>query len=166
MLQSTIAIGVIALGLFLLAYFRGKGEHIAGLRQSAGMAVEILPMLALSFIVAGLAQVLIPRDVIAKWVGPESGFKGIMLGSVAGAISPGGPYVNFPIVVGFLKAGAGVATMVAFMTAWSLWPVMRIVMEVSIIGWKFTAIRVASTFFVPPLAGLIAQVFFGHTEVT
>ena len=165
MLQTTIIIGVIALGLFLLAYFRGRGEHIAGLKQSLDMTVEILPMLALSFIVAGMAQVLIPRDIMAKWVGPESGFKGIMMGSVAGAISPGGPYVNFPIVAGFLKAGAGVATMVAFMTAWSLWPVMRIILEVGIIGWKFTAIRVACTFFVPPLAGFLSMIFFGNTKV-
>jgi uncharacterized membrane protein YraQ (UPF0718 family) len=115
MLQTTIVIGVLAVILLLVGYFKGKGQHIAGLKQSLDMTVEILPMLALSFIVAGMAQVLIPRDIMAKWVGPESGFKGIMMGSLAGAISPGGPYVNFPIVAGFLKAGAGVATMVAFM---------------------------------------------------
>jgi hypothetical protein len=30
-------------------------------------------------------------------------------------------------------------------------------MEVGILGWQFTLIRVASTFFFPPIAGFIAQ---------
>jgi hypothetical protein len=33
-------------------------------------------------------------------------------------------------------------------------------MEVAILGWKFALIRLASTFFFPPIAGLIAQTFF------
>jgi hypothetical protein len=39
-------------------------------------------------------------------------------------------------------------------------------MEVGIIGWRFTAIRVACTFFVPPVAGLIAYLFFNNARVT
>jgi hypothetical protein len=57
-----------------------------------------------------------------------------------------------------LQAGAGVGTMVAFLTGWSLWAVSRLPMEVGIMGWQFTLIRIASTFFFPPIAGLIAQV--------
>jgi len=33
-------------------------------------------------------------------------------------------------------------------------------MEVGIVGWRFAAVRLASTFFFPPIAGLIAQTFF------
>jgi len=55
--------------------------------------------------------------------------------------------------------------MVAFLTAWSLWAVARLPMEVRIVGWKFTLIRVASTFFFSPVAGWIAQmVFSGYTH--
>jgi hypothetical protein len=50
--------------------------------------------------------------------------------------------------------------MVAFVTAWSLWAVTRLPMEIGILGWKFTAVRLVCTFFFPPIAGLIAQLFF------
>ncbi|RLA91982.1 MAG: permease, partial [Deltaproteobacteria bacterium] len=40
----------------------------------------------------------------------------------------------------------------------------RLPMEVGIMGWKFTLIRVASTFFFPPLAGLMAQALFGGVK--
>jgi len=47
---------------------------------------------------------------------------------------------------------------------WSLWAFSRLPMEVGILGWKFTLIRVASTFFFPPIAGLIAQILFSGAK--
>jgi len=107
--------------------------------------------------VAGMVQVLVPREILSEWVGAESGMRGILIGTVTGALAPGGPYVSLPVAAGLLQAGAGVGTMVAFLTGWSLWAVSRLPMEVGIMGWKFTLIRIASTFFFPPIAGLIAQ---------
>ena len=105
-----------------------------------------------------MVQALIPQELLSKWVGAESGMRGILIGTVAGALAPGGPYVSLPVAAGLLQAGAGVATMVAFLTGWSLWAVSRLPMEVGIMGWRFALIRIASTFFFPPIAGLIAQV--------
>ena len=122
------------------------------------MTVQILPLLIFAFIVAGMVQVLVPREILSEWVGAESGMRGILIGTVTGALAPGGPYVSLPVAAGLLQAGAGVGTMVAFLTGWSLWAVSRLPMEVGIMGWKFTLIRIASTFFFPPIAGLIAQV--------
>ena len=65
-------------------------------------------------------------------------------------------WLRVPIVATLLRAGAGTGTMVAFLTSWSLWAIARMPMEVGIIGWKFVVIRLASTFFFPPIAGLIA----------
>jgi hypothetical protein len=55
--------------------------------------------------------------------------------------------------------------MVAFMTGWSLLAVSRLPMEIGIIGWKFTLIRLASTFFFPPIAGMIANRLFSGIDV-
>jgi uncharacterized membrane protein YraQ (UPF0718 family) len=50
--------------------------------------------------------------------------------------------------------------MVAYITAWSLLSVARLPMEVGILGWRFTVIRIACTWFMAPLAGFIANAFF------
>jgi len=63
-----------------------------------------------------------------------------------------------------LKTGAGPGTMVAFLTGWSLWAFNRLPMEVGILGWKFTLIRLASVLIFPPLAGLIANFFFSGVK--
>lgn len=164
MLIPTIIMAVLAFILLFIGYYKGQGQHVSGMRSALNMTVEVLPLLVFAFIVAGMAQVLLPRDVVSKWVGAESGIRGILIGTIAGGLSPGGPYVSLPVVAGLLRAGAGVGTMVAFLTGWSLWAISRLPMEVGILGWKFTLIRIACTFFFPPIAGLIAQALFSGAK--
>ena len=159
-----MVMGVLAVALLTIGYVRGQGQHIVGLKSALDMTIEILPLLVFAFIMAGMVQVLLPRELISKWVGAESGMRGILIGTIAGGFSPGGPYVSLPIVAGLLRTGAGIGTMVAFLTGWSLWAVARLPMEIGILGWKFTGIRMACTFFFPPIAGLIAQSLFGRFQ--
>ena len=160
MLLPTIIMAAIAIILLIIGYSKGEGQHIQGLKSALGMTIDILPLLIFAFIMAGMVQVLIPRELLSKWVGEESGMRGIFIGTLAGGLTPGGPYVSLPLVAGLLRAGAGVGTMVAFLTSWSLWAVSRLPLEIGILGWKFWFARLACTFFFPPIAGVIAQAFF------
>jgi uncharacterized membrane protein YraQ (UPF0718 family) len=165
MLVPTIVMGILAIVLVSISYNRNDGEYLVGLRSAFTMTIEILPLLIFAFIVAGMVQVLLPTEILSKWVGNESGIKGIMIGAIVGGLAPGGPYVSLPIVAGLLKSGASVGTMVAFLTGWSLWAVGRLPMEVGILGWKFTLIRLLSILIFPPIAGLIAHYFFGNIKL-
>jgi uncharacterized membrane protein YraQ (UPF0718 family) len=152
--------GLLAIILVFIGYYRGAGEHVLGLKSAMEMTIQILPIVILAFIVAGMIQILIPQELLSKWIGKESGMRGILIGTLAGGLAPGNPYVNLPIAAGLLRSGASMGAMVAFLTGWSLWSFARLPIEVSIMGWKFTLIRIASTFFFPPIAGLIANRFF------
>lgn len=160
MLIPTVIMALFAVVLLLVGYLKGQGQHIIGLKSGLKMTIEILPLLVFAFIMAGMAQVLLPHESLSKWIGEESGMRGIFIGTLAGSVTPGGPYVSLPLAAGFLRAGAGVGTMVAFITAWSLWAISRLPMEIGILGWKFTLVRLGCTFFFPPIAGLLAQTFF------
>jgi uncharacterized membrane protein YraQ (UPF0718 family) len=165
MLIPTIIMGVIAVALLYIAYQRGGGEHVVGLKSAGNLLVQILPLLIFAFIVAGMMQVLIPRELIVKWVGVESGLRGILIGSVLGGLMPGGPMTSLPVAAGLLRVGASIGTMVAFLTGWSLLAFTRLPMEIGIMGWKFALIRLACVFFFPPIAGLIANKLFSSVEV-
>ncbi len=160
MLIPTIVMAIFTIILLFVGYSKGQGQHIIGLKFALKMTMQILPLLVFAFIMAGMIQVLLPRELLSKWIGEGAGMRGILIGTLAGGITPGGPYVSLPLAAGFLRAGAGVGTMVAFITAWSLWAVSRLPMEIGILGWKFTAVRLACTFFFPPIAGFLAQLFF------
>jgi uncharacterized membrane protein YraQ (UPF0718 family) len=164
MLIPTIIMAALAIVLLAIGYSKGGGQHIQGLNSGLKMIVEIIPLLLFAFIVAGMIQVLLPQELLSRWIGEESGLKGILIGTLAGGVTPGGPYVSLPVVAGLLKAGAGVGTLVAFLTAWSLWAVARLPMEIGILGWRFTFIRLACTFFFPPIAGYIANLVFSGVK--
>lgn len=160
MIIPTIIMGILAVILLSVGYMRGEGEHAQGFKAALNMTLEILPLLIFAFIVAGMVQTLLPQELLSRWIGEESGLRGIIIGTVAGGLTPGGPYVSLPLVAGFLRAGAAVGTMVAYLTGWSLWAVGRLPMEIGILGWKFVLARLAATFFFPPIAGLLAQLLF------
>jgi uncharacterized membrane protein YraQ (UPF0718 family) len=115
-------------------------------------------MFCVALPMAAFLSELVPADIATEWLGDDSGLQGIMLASVAGGIMPGGPFVTFPLVITFSKAGAGVAQMTALLTAWSVYALHRILTwEYPVLGWRFVAMRLASSFFLPVLAGLIMQ---------
>jgi uncharacterized membrane protein YraQ (UPF0718 family) len=166
MLIPTIVMGVIALALLIIGYQKGGGEHILGLKSGGILLLQILPLLIFAFIIAGMIPVLVPAELISTWIGEGSGIRGILIGTVVGGFMPGGPYVSLPIAAGLLRVGASVGTMVAFITAWSLWAVSRLPLDIAILGWQFTLIRLACTFFFPPIAGLIANALFHNVQLT
>jgi uncharacterized membrane protein YraQ (UPF0718 family) len=157
MLVPTLIMAVVACILSVVAWRTGGGKEIAGVKAAVQMTLQVLPLLIFAFLVAGLVQVLLPADLLSKWVGSQSGLRGILIGTVAGGLTPGGPYVSMPVVAGLLKAGASPGTMVAFLTSWSLWAVARLPLEIGILGGRFTAVRLLSTVFFPPVAGAIAN---------
>jgi hypothetical protein len=71
-------------------------------------------------------------------------------------VPPGGPIVVYAIVAGLVKSGAGLASMVAFVTAYNLLAVHRFPFELTMVGWKFLALRLASVIVLAPLAGFLA----------
>lgn len=162
MFLTTIAMLILALIFGFIAFLKGKVVFLKGISGGFKLFLEIIPMLLFAFLLAGLIQALIPKEAINRWIGKESGLKGIFIGCLIGGLVPGGPYTSFPIVAGLMKTGASVGTVVSFITAWSLWAIARLPIEIGTIGLKMTMVRLASTFIFPPLAGIIAQFLFGR----
>lgn len=163
MLIPTIIMGIIAAILVGIGFYKGQGQDVEGIKIAVKLTFQMIPLLLFAFIIAGMVDVLVPTHIISRWIGAESGLRGIFIGALAGSLTPGGPFVSFPLVAGFLRAGAGIGTMVAFVTGWSLWAVSRLPLEVGILGWRFTLIRIVCTFIFPPLAGFIANLLFRGT---
>lgn len=147
--------------LLVMAYRRKDGTHIRGLTTGGKMLTGLMPLLLLAFLVAGLIQVAIPPAVVGSWLGEDAGWKGILIGSVAGAMIPGGPYVSFPIIAAVFHAGAGIGTAVAIITGWAMLGVGQLPFELALVGPRFMAVRLLTVFLVPVAAGGIAQYLFG-----
>lgn len=157
--KSFLVFAVIALLSGYGCYAKGGGDAvIKGLKAGWAMVVLVGPRLMAAFILAGFVQVLLPKDLIIKWVGAESGMRGILIASSVGVITPGGPMLSFPLVAVLFKLGAGYGPLVAYLTSWvSLSFYRAAIWEIPFMGIKFTTLRFLVSLILPVVAGLTAQ---------
>ena len=155
--MTTWVLVAVAAVLIIIAFWRGRDLPLAGLTAAGRTLWRNLPILLLGFVIAGLAQVIIPRELITRWLGTKAGFRGVLVGCVLGGLVPGAPYAAFPLVASLYRAGAGLGAVVGYVSAWALWSVSRLPVEIALIDTKPALVRYAVTFVVPPLAGLAAE---------
>jgi len=161
MYSALILMVGLALVLAAVAYRREPHLLIEAARSGGGLFLQILPMLLIAFFVAGLVDVLLPRDLIAHWVGRESGVKGLLIATCLGAVTPGGPFVQFPVVASLYKAGADVGPLVAYLSAWALIGLNRVIIyEIPLLGPQLTFVRLVCSFAFPPIIGFVARQVF------
>lgn len=153
---------VVALVLLAIAILR-KPREIPGAVQDAGWQIAILTLrVPLALLSAAFVSNIVPAEAVAALVGPETNLFGIVIASAIGALVPGGPVLTFPLALVVWRAGAGEAQMVAFLTAWSIFAVHRIVsFEIPLLGWRFVMLRLASSWPLPFVAGIIVWVAIG-----
>ncbi len=154
---TTLVLAVVAIILLLVAFWRGRDLPQAGLMAAGRTLWRNLPLLLLGFVIAGLAQVVIPKDLISRWLGEQAGIKGVLIGCLVGGLVPGAPYATFPLVAALYQGGASLGAVVGFVSAWGLWSVSRLPVEMALIAPRPALIRYAITFIMPPIAGMVAE---------
>ncbi|MBR0670677.1 hypothetical protein [Neoroseomonas soli] len=158
---------VLALIAFGFCLRRGPAAGHRAVADAGRNLLKILPMFAVALPMAAFLAELVPADAASGWIGPESGLAGIAIASFAGGLMPGGPFVTFPLVLTFAKAGAGVAQMSALITGWSIFAIHRIVTwEYPVLGWRFVMLRLISGLPLPIAAGLIADAVLQVLPIT
>ncbi|WP_290651990.1 hypothetical protein [Aquisalimonas sp.] len=140
-------------------WLQGPDAFTATLIGALGLLLWITPVLVGALLVGAYVQRLIPRTAMARWLGGNSGVLGLSVATIAGAITPGGPFAAFPLVVALYRAGASVEVCVAYVTAWSVLGLNRaLVWELPFLGVDFVALRLLISLPLPFLAGFAALV--------
>lgn len=162
-LDLTLVILIALLLIAVVAAFFKGGAHLAGqgLIQSGRLLETIWLRLPLGFVLGGLIQVLVPRGVIARWLGPTSGVRGILIGSYAGIIFSGAPFVMLPVVASLYLAGAGPGPVIALLTGQMLLGLQNlIVWQIPFLGIGLPLSRFIVSLVITPLIGITGASVF------
>jgi uncharacterized membrane protein YraQ (UPF0718 family) len=156
---STAVIGGASLIAGAIVYFRDGSERaLAILSNDLGIFVSMLPKMMAGCLVSAFVTRLLPREVVARLVGTESGFLGLLIATLMGAVLPGGPITIYPLAGAFLVLGADAGTAIAFITAWNLLGYNRaLIWEMPFFGVDFVLWRVLVAVPLPFLAGALAR---------
>src|SRR5262245_2042591 len=156
---STAIIALTSVVAGTIVYLRdGSDKALAILTSDLWLFTGMLPKMAAGCLIAAFVTRLLPREVVARVVGGESGLLGILVAMVMGAVLPGGPLTIYPVAAAFLVLGADVGTAVAFITAWHLLGYNRaLIWELPFFGPEFVGWRILFALPLPILGGLLAR---------
>jgi hypothetical protein len=147
---------VAALGF--MAWQRGRTVLVSSAREGTMDFINIVPRIALGVIGSGYIAAIIPSEVITGWLGPNSGWSGVLAAVIAGAATPGGPVVGFSIGAVALKSGGGAPQVIAYVVAWALFAFQRLILwEIPFMPARFVWFRAAVSLPFPFLAAAIAM---------
>jgi uncharacterized membrane protein YraQ (UPF0718 family) len=156
---STAIIAAISISAGTIVFIRdGFDRFIAILTSDLWLFTTMLPKMAAGSLIAAFVTRLLPREVVARVVGSESGLLGLLVAIVMGAVLPGGPLTIYPVAGAFLVLGADAGTAVAFITAWNLLGYNRaLIWELPFFGAEFVGWRIVIALPLPLLAGVLAR---------
>jgi uncharacterized membrane protein YraQ (UPF0718 family) len=157
-----------ALGGGLTTWLHGSEALAGAFKSMTATLTQVAPLICGGLAIAGLAQVLIPREAVSRWLGAEAGMRGLFIAEIAGAITPGGPFGSFALVYALGQVGADIGVLITYLTAWTTLSLMRLVVwEIPFLGLPFALFRFVLCLPMGIVAGLLARYLarrWGWTE--
>ena len=116
---------------------------LQSLRLTWDNVLEMLAVVPPIFILLGLLDVWVPREMMIRLTGPGSGFKGILISFLLGSFAAGPLYAAFPVAGIMLKKGSKFSNVMVLLGAWSTTKIPLLLFEASSMGWTFMLLRFA-----------------------
>ncbi len=156
---STATVLAISVVSGVTVYWReGADRFFTIFRSDVLLFGNMMPKMLAGCLIGGFVTLLLPREVVARLVGAESGILGLFIALATGAVLPGGPFTIYPVAGAFLAIGADAGTTIAFITSWMLLGYNRaLVWELPFFGGSFVLWRVMVCLPLPILAGILGR---------
>lgn len=127
--------------LLIISYRKDKIKTKLALKRARKIFLSVLPqLLSILFLVSFLLAVF-DSETIQSIIGVESGFKGMILSSVFGAIALIPVLVAFPVASELVKNGAGLMQIAVFISTLTTVGLVTIPLEIKFLGKKVTLLR-------------------------
>jgi uncharacterized membrane protein YraQ (UPF0718 family) len=127
--------------LYIVAAFLTPNKAIDSLYNSVYYIKEMALIMPIILIITTLIETWIPKKVITKNLGKQSGLKGILFSFVLGSISAGPIYAAFPICKMLFSKGASVYNIVIILSSWAVIKIPMLINEFKFLGLNFMITR-------------------------
>ena len=147
----------VAVALLILSTVKDSKKTVQAFKATGKIALTVFPVLFLIFILMGVVSTFISSETIASWLGPNSGWFGILIGEVVGSFALVQPAAIFPFAGVLYQRGAGYGSILGFVMTGILIGVTTFPLEIKLFGRNFTLVRNGLTFTFVFLIGIIFQ---------
>ena len=107
---------------------------------------NILPEFLVVILLVGVLLAVVNPEVISKVIGEDSGWIGVVMAAIVGAVTLIPGFVAFPTAALLLEGGAGYMQMGAFISTLMMVGIVTMPVEIKYFGRKLTIYRNVSAF--------------------
>jgi uncharacterized membrane protein YraQ (UPF0718 family) len=132
---------IITLIMLIILFFINYSLGVKALSITAFSFKEMVLVIPPVFILLGLLDTWVPKETIVKYMGEDSGIKGVLLSLLIGSAAAGPLYGAFPVAAVFMKKGVKFTNIMIFLGAWSTTKIPMILFEMASLGTKFAFTR-------------------------
>ncbi|RKX70691.1 permease [candidate division WOR-3 bacterium] len=152
---TALVINCFALTGVILAFLKDRQKAQKALMVAWKSFFHILPMVFIIIIIIGLLMGFIPRGQIAKIVGKEAGFGGILIVALLGAVLHIPSLISFPLAASLLKSGASITAVAVFITTLTMIGMVTLPLEIKEMGKRMAFLRNGLSLIIAIIIGLI-----------
>ncbi len=127
--------------LLAISFFKDKKKTKMALKKGWKAFENILPQFLVVILLVGVLLAVLNTEVISKIIGSGSGWLGVILAAVIGAITLIPGFVAFPTAAMLLQSGAGYMQIGAFVSTLMMVGIVTMPIEIKYFGKKLTILR-------------------------
>lgn len=156
---STIALYAIAATALTLSFVKDKKNTKIALKKAWKSFENILPQFLSILILIGIILAIMTPEQISHIIGKESGWVGVILASIVGAVTLVPGFIAFPLAAALIKSGAGYMQIAAFISTLMMVGIVTIPLEMKFFGKKAAIIRNIEAYIFSLVVALVMGVF-------
>lgn len=135
---SLYGIAAILLGV---SFAKDRKKAILSLIRAWKMFIGVLPQFIAILLLIGLLLAIVTPEMIQRVIGAESGFLGMLITSLLGAVTLVPALIAFPVAAELLNNGAGITQIAVFISTLTMVGFVTLPMEIKYLGKKVAVLR-------------------------
>jgi uncharacterized membrane protein YraQ (UPF0718 family) len=139
--MDTIFLYLAALLLLTISALKSREKTRSALKKALKALENILPQFLAVLVFVAVALSLFNAETISRFLGSSSGFAGVFIAAVVGAVTLIPGFVAFPAAGELLRNGAGVLQIAAFVSSLMMVGVVTLPLEIQFFGKRATYLR-------------------------
>ncbi|MFQ6051146.1 MAG: permease [Candidatus Hydrothermarchaeota archaeon] len=110
----------IVLAFYFALFTLDSSRFKEALSFTVDLFFEVLPLVIVAMLLAGLTQNFMPENIVSKLLGKKAGKKGLLYGVLLGTITPPKGLFRLPLLSTLLKQGATLGSVTALTASRSI----------------------------------------------
>ena len=132
---------IITICLLILSYFKDKKKTMKALKKALKAFENILPQFLGVIVLVGILLAVFNPEIISNLIGNTSGWLGVLISGIIGAITLIPGFVAFPTAAMLLENGAGYMQIAAFISTLMMVGVITLPIEIKYFGKRLAVVR-------------------------